>query len=182
MGAAIAVSCAAKDPLVTACVLDSAFSSLPVLAQELTIKKKGALAIPQFCFQALYGLVRQEVRTHAGFDIEDLLPIRAAPDAKPPALFLVAKDDAYIPPHHTYDLHKAWGGKEKLLVTTEGGHNSTRTKALLDYVGQFLEKWLAPPGTEKSVEVAKTVAKERKLARIPTPMRWRRQKTNPGIK
>merc|ERR1719210_2086925 len=119
MGAATAVACAAKDPLVGACVLDSAFSSFPVLAQELTTMREGALGIPQICFQALYGLVRQEVQTRAGFDIEDLLPIKAAPEATSPALFVVSKNDAYVLPHHTYDLHKAWGGMDKFIVTTE---------------------------------------------------------------
>ena len=42
-----------------------------------------------------------------------------------PALFIAAKDDDFIPPHHTDKLYEAYSGeKQKILI--EGDHNSAR--------------------------------------------------------
>mmetsp|Transcript_113615 Transcript_113615/g.321718 ORF Transcript_113615/g.321718 Transcript_113615/m.321718 type:complete len:333 (-) Transcript_113615:112-1110(-) len=152
MGASIAVTCAAKDPSVAACVLDSGFCSIPLLAFEVATKRRGALQVPEMWFPRLYEAVRREVRSRASFDIGDILPIEAAPDATSPALFLVAKDDRSIPVHHTYDLHKAWGGKDKQLVTTEGGHGDPRDMTLMNYVCDFLQQRLSAAAVARREE------------------------------
>lgn len=53
-----------------------------------------------------------------------------------PALFIAAKDDDFILPHHTDKLHEAYSGeKQKLLV--EGDHNSRRDQDVNDKISTF---------------------------------------------
>ena len=54
-----------------------------------------------------------------------------------PALFIAAKEDDFILPHHTDKLYEAYSGdKEKVLV--EGDHNSRRDSGTMDKVSSFL--------------------------------------------
>merc|ERR1740138_913399 len=115
MGGATAVLRAAKDRTLAGCVIDSAFSDLPTVARE--VAKTLSPRVPDFLLSMALQSVRGEIQARANFDIEELLPIRHAPVASSPALFVVAKEDGFIPPHHTYDLHRAWGGSDKKLVT-----------------------------------------------------------------
>merc|ERR1712136_318890 len=51
--------------------------------------------------------VRGEIQKRAGFDIEELRPIQRAPLARAPVLFVVARDDDFVRPHHTEKLYEA---------------------------------------------------------------------------
>jgi fermentation-respiration switch protein FrsA (DUF1100 family) len=58
-------------------------------------------------------------------------------DAFIPALFIAAKDDDFILPHHTDKLYNVYAGdKEKILV--DGDHNSSRDSGTMDKVSSFL--------------------------------------------
>ncbi|CAJ1453529.1 unnamed protein product [Effrenium voratum] len=138
MGAATSILRAAEDWSISAVVLDSPFSSLPLVAQELV---NSQISIPEFMMNLALGRVRQEILDRANFDIQDLQPIRSASRARAPALFATAKDDDFILPHHTFDLHSAWGCERK-LVTFEGGHNGLRPKWFLEEGADFLAKRL----------------------------------------
>lgn len=144
MGAATSVLRAAEDWNLSAVVMDSPFSSLPVVAQELV---NSQIAVPDFILQMALESVRKEIKARAKFDIEDLQPIRRAPRARSPALFATAKDDDFVLPHHTYDLHNAWGANMKKLVTFEGGHNGSRPRWFLEEATDFLESHLKVPTT-----------------------------------
>eukprot|EP00930_Biecheleria_cincta_P034252 TRINITY_DN23683_c0_g1_i1.p1 TRINITY_DN23683_c0_g1~~TRINITY_DN23683_c0_g1_i1.p1 ORF type:complete len:596 (+),score=111.70 TRINITY_DN23683_c0_g1_i1:88-1875(+) len=144
MGAATSVLRAAEDWNLSAVVMDSPFSSLPVVAQELV---NSQIAVPDFILKMALESVRKEIKARAKFDIEDLQPINRAPRARSPALFAVAKDDDFVLPHHTYDLHNAWGANIKKLVTFEGGHNGSRPRWFLDEGVDFLESHLKAPTT-----------------------------------
>lgn len=53
-----------------------------------------------------------------------------------PALFIAAKDDDFILPHHTDKLYDKYSGeKQKLLV--EGDHNSRRAQEVNDKISSF---------------------------------------------
>lgn len=136
MGASAAVLRAAADDELAACVLDSPFSSFPAVAKELVQNLR--LKIPDFLIDFTLRKLRGEIRSRAKFDIEDLKPIQHAPLAKSPVLFVVAKDDDFVLPHHTYRLHGAWGGDDKTLVTVGGAHNSLRPPKFLAYAADFL--------------------------------------------
>ncbi|CAE7763223.1 yqkD, partial [Symbiodinium necroappetens] len=135
MGAVTAILRAAEDSGISALVLDSPFSNLPMVAQELVQSQVG---LPDFLVSLALSRVRTEIQERAHFDIQELLPIRSAPRARSPALFAVADDDDFVLPHHTHDLHAVWGTEAK-LVTFQGGHNGPRPKWYLEQAADFLE-------------------------------------------
>eukprot|EP00927_Polykrikos_kofoidii_P073782 TRINITY_DN69805_c0_g1_i1.p1 TRINITY_DN69805_c0_g1~~TRINITY_DN69805_c0_g1_i1.p1 ORF type:complete len:479 (-),score=55.32 TRINITY_DN69805_c0_g1_i1:66-1502(-) len=141
MGAVTSALRAAEDPNLAACVLDSPFSSLPQVAQELV--NRGSIPVPRFLVGLALQVVRREVQSRADFDIEELVPVRKVPHAVSPALFATAVDDDFILPHHTEDLHKAWGGEERVFMTFDGGHGGQRPSWFYETAATFLEKQLA---------------------------------------
>lgn len=153
MGAATSVLSSAADWTLGALVIDSAFSSLPRVAKELV--NNNAIIVPDFIVTMALNMVRKEIIERAGFDIEGLLPIRSAPNARSPVLFAVASDDDFVMPQHTYDLHRVWGGNEKKLVTFTGGHNGTRPTEFLTEAAEFLKDRLTQVGisAEPAIEV-----------------------------
>merc|ERR1712232_99773 len=110
MGAATSILRASEDWGIAALVLDSPFSSLRLVAEELV--NSGMVTVPEFLLNAALQMVRSEIQERAHFDIEELLPVKKAPHARSPALFAVASDDDFVLPHHTKKLHDAWGGEE----------------------------------------------------------------------
>mmetsp|Transcript_21313 Transcript_21313/g.38963 ORF Transcript_21313/g.38963 Transcript_21313/m.38963 type:complete len:525 (+) Transcript_21313:112-1686(+) len=139
MGAATSILRAAGDPTLGACVLDSPFSSLRLVAEELV--NSGIVSVPDFLLNMALQNVREEIQKRANFDIEELVPLRKAPLARSPAIFAVAKDDDFVLPHHTERLYQAWGSapQDKKLVTFAGGHNGPRPQWFLDEAATFLE-------------------------------------------
>mmetsp|Transcript_22959 Transcript_22959/g.53713 ORF Transcript_22959/g.53713 Transcript_22959/m.53713 type:complete len:492 (-) Transcript_22959:61-1536(-) len=141
MGAATAILCVAEDPDIKAVVLDSAFGALRTVAEELV--SRGRITVPQFILNMAMELIRNEVRTRADFDPDDLVPMKAAARAECPALFAVAYDDSFVLPHHTQDLHNAWSGERSLRVF-DGGHNGVRPTWFLQEAADFLVDRLYP--------------------------------------
>lgn len=134
MGAATAILRAAKDRCLAACVLDSPFCDLRSIAKDLVTK---ALPVPQWVLDACVDAVRAEVLARAGFDPDEVSPLRSAPRARCPALLAVASDDSFVQPHHARDLHDAWGG-HRALRSFEGGHNGDRPDWFLEEAARFL--------------------------------------------
>jgi len=136
-GAVASIMRAAEDPSVSACVLDSPFSSFRLVAEEMA--GKGLIGLPGFVTDMVLKNMREEIQQRANFDIEDLVPIERAPKAtSTPALFAVAEDDGFVHPHHTERLYRAWGCSEKKLATFTGGHNGPRPLWFLEQAAAFL--------------------------------------------
>jgi len=149
MGAATALMYAANDPAISGIVLDSAFSSLKKIAEELV--EKTPLKIPKMMLSLGLKVIRRSIKNKASFDISELEPIKHAPKAKVPALFCHAKDDNFILPHHSKQLHDAYGGK-KNLVMVEGDHNSQRPDFFYDSVVIFFHNNLLDEKEKQAIE------------------------------
>lgn len=139
MGAVTSILRAAEDCGLAACVLDSPFGDLKTVAEELV--NRGRLKVPRFLVEMGLEVIRTEVQTRAEFDVNELVPIKSAPRAVCPALFGCASDDSFVLPHHTQDLHNAWGG-ERLLRVYDGGHNGVRPAWFLEEASDFLTERL----------------------------------------
>lgn len=135
MGAAAAVLRASDDGNLAACVLDSPFSDLKVVIEEYVNRRY--LSLPTWMMSAGLELLRSEVESRAEFNPLELSPVRRAGKATCPALFGVAADDSFILPHHTQDLHNAWGGERELRHFT-GGHGGKRPRWFLEEASDFL--------------------------------------------
>lgn len=140
MGAVTAILRASEDPSIAACVLDSPFSSLRKVAEELVASKR--INLPSFLTGFALQFVRSEVQSRAGFDIDSLCPIEVVPRASVPVLFVTASDDTFVLPHHTEELCSAWGSSERTIMQVGGSHNSTRPHWFLDSAAAFLQNRL----------------------------------------
>ena len=72
-------------------------------------------------------------------NVDDLNPVKAAPNCKIPALFIHGRDDNFIKMTHTEENYEAYGG-DKNVVYCYGGHNSERSKDVLEEMLAFFKK------------------------------------------
>lgn len=120
MGAVTALLHADRDPSIAGIVLDSPFSDLTKLVDELVYYYT---KLPSFLVSPVLKLVSNSVKSKAEFDIRDLSPINHVKNSFIPALFATASGDDFIQPHHSKLLHEAYEG-DKNLITFEGDHNT----------------------------------------------------------
>ena len=133
MGAVTALLHAHRDHSIAGLVLDSPFSSLYRLAEELV---KTYATLPNFVLSTALGMLRKSIKQRANFDIKDLAPIAHVADAFMPALFGIAKYDTFVQASHSEALFAQYGG-EKHLIRFDGDHNSQRPASFLDSAGTF---------------------------------------------
>ena len=122
MGAVTALLHADRDPSIAGIVLDSPFSDLPALVNELVYKYA---KLPSFLVSPVLKLVANSIESRAKFDIYKLSPIKHVQDSFIPALFATSNGDDFILPHHSEKLHAAYKG-DKNMIRFEGDHNSPR--------------------------------------------------------
>lgn len=145
MGAATALLHAERDPSIAGMILDSSFSDLSLLADELVdqARKQGVFA-PSFAVYLLSKFIRSSVQKTAGFDIKTLSPIEHADRCFVPALFIAAEHDQFITPKHSQSICEKYGG-DKNFILVEGDHNSIRPRYMYDSVAIFLQQTLQLP-------------------------------------
>jgi acetyl esterase/lipase len=106
MGAVTALLHGERDPSIASMVLDSAFSSLVVLAEEMVeLGRKQGLFAPGFLVRMALQFVRSSVQKSAGFDIKALVPIDSADKCYIPTLFVAAEDDTFVNKSHRYERY-----------------------------------------------------------------------------
>jgi len=126
MGASTALLHAHREPYVRALVLDSPFTSLPQLMQELATTRSSVVQFPGAMSGMLMMLARS-VKERADFDIHDVDPLGCVEkeQSRIPALFATGEYDDFIAPEHCQRLHDAYLG-EKIHLTFEGDHHTAR--------------------------------------------------------
>lgn len=136
MGAVAALLFAQSEPgAVSAMVVDSPFSSLPLLATELV--EDGKLGVPKIAVKLVMRLIRRDIKKRAKFDMFKLKPIARMNRCAVPAFFVVGLQDELVAPHHVEALHRAHNGPNQLFQFP-GGHNSPRPFNLFIQALQFL--------------------------------------------
>jgi pimeloyl-ACP methyl ester carboxylesterase len=93
MGAATALLHANRDPSIAGMVLDSPFSDLRQLVQELA---RTHTKVPSFLVSTAMKLIRGSVKDRANFDIYNLTPIQNLGECFIPALFAHGEQDTFI--------------------------------------------------------------------------------------
>ena len=135
MGAATALLHGDRDPSIAGMVLDSPFTSLRSVAEELVEVFIG-VNLPKWLVSMALNLIRSSIKSRAKFDINDLSPISHVGKTFIPALFVAAESDTFIKPDHAKKLFTAYAG-DKNLVIVDGDHNSARPRFFLDSVAIF---------------------------------------------
>ena len=133
MGAVTALLHGDRDPSIAGMILDSPFTSLSLLAEELA---RNYAKVPKLLVSTAMKLIRKSIKSKAHFDIKDLNPIEHVGQCFIPALFTAGKEDTFIVPAHAQALHEKYAG-DKNLVLVDGDHNSPRPSYFLDSVGIF---------------------------------------------
>jgi alpha/beta superfamily hydrolase len=133
MGAVTALLYGVTDPTIAGIVLDSPFSSLKLLVEELV---KDKVSLPGFIVSGAIKMVKSSVKKRANFDLNDIEPINYAKNCFIPALFCSAKNDDFVKPHHSKKLFEEYQG-EKNITSVDGDHNSVRPKYFKDSAAIF---------------------------------------------
>ncbi len=83
-------------------------------------------------------MIRSSILRLAHFNIKDIQPIEHASRSFSPALFIAGKDDNFIPPDHSRQIHDVYAG-DKNFVLVGGDHNAPRPTFLYHTVYIFLQ-------------------------------------------
>ena len=148
MGAATALMYATKDLSIAGLVLDSPFSSLKNLINELA---KDRVALPDFVVKQALKWIKETIKEKADFNLDDVEPIEYANKCFIPAYFCHSKGDTFVNIHHCKDLYNLYAG-DKNIVYVKGNHNSERSIHFKESVGQFFYKALRCEEMEQKSE------------------------------
>ena len=93
MGAVTALLHGDRDPTIAGMVLDSPFSNLRTLIDELA---STVASVPKFLLGAAIWSVKKSIKSRAHFDIGDLTPITHVKECFIPAVFATGEQDDFI--------------------------------------------------------------------------------------
>lgn len=145
MGASTALMHGDRDPSIACMILDSPFSDLTTLAEEMCEKgKEQGIHVPGFVVSVAMRLIRGSVKKQAGVDIKEISPIQHADKCFIPALFVAGEHDDFIHKRHSEQIHACYAG-DKNMIVVEGDHNSPRPKFMFDSACIFLQTCLQIP-------------------------------------
>lgn len=123
MGAATAIMYGSRDPTISCMVLDSPFTDLTSLAEEMVERaKEHGLNIPNFVVSVALRMIKRSVKSQAGFSIRHISPISHVNRCFIPAMFVAGEHDDFIDKKHSKCLHAKYAG-DKNLVIVDGDHN-----------------------------------------------------------
>ncbi|EJK64219.1 hypothetical protein THAOC_15066 [Thalassiosira oceanica] len=145
MGAVTALLHGDRDPSIAAMVLDSPFSDLRLLCEQMVDKARDqGITVPGFVSSVAIRMIRGSVLRQAEFDIKNVSPISHVPHCFIPALFVAAEDDDFITSSHSLSLHDAYAGDANMILV-DGDHNTQRPRFMFDSVSIFLAACLQIP-------------------------------------
>lgn len=138
MGAATALMFGDRDPSIACMILDSSFSDLTQLCEEMVEKgREQGIVVPNVIVSVAIRMLTGSVKKQAGFNIKSISPIAHADKCFIPALFVAGEHDDFIKKHHSEQLYEKYAG-DKNLIIVEGDHNSPRPKFMFDSASIFL--------------------------------------------
>ena len=131
MGAATAIMYGSRDATVSCMILDSAFTDLTRLAEEMVDKvKEQGINVPSFVVSMTLRMIKSSIKSQAGFSIRHISPISHVDRCLIPAMFVAGEHDGFISKRHSERLHARYAG-DKNIVIVDGDHNSPRPRYLL---------------------------------------------------
>jgi pimeloyl-ACP methyl ester carboxylesterase len=147
MGAATALMHGDRDPSIACMILDSSFSDLTKLAEEMVERgREQGIIVPNIVVSVALRMIANSVRKQANFNIKHISPIAHADKCFIPALFVAGEHDDFINKSHSERIYKKYAG-DKNLIIVEGDHNSPRPKFMFDSASIFLQTCLQIPNT-----------------------------------
>ena len=121
MGAVSSILFASRSDKVKALVLDSPFSSFPLLMKDYMNRYKvlpscdvirynivPSQVIAKFAGKLIERKMREKIKEIANFDINELTPINHVSKIKCPVVFLHGKNDSLVSIKHSKDLYEVY--------------------------------------------------------------------------
>jgi pimeloyl-ACP methyl ester carboxylesterase len=179
MGAATALMHGHRDNCIAAMVLDSSFASLEKLVYALYESAGDQLKyVPRFTVALALRIVRSTIMKRCGFDILKLRPVDNVQNCFIPAIFICGKQDRFIHPSHSQDIHANYAG-EKNLIEIEGDHNSNRPRYCMDAISIFMYQRLCV-AVGLTTEELSSRRREKGMLTIPSGVNTGRPSNIPG--
>lgn len=144
MGAACCILYASCDPEITFLILDSPFTSLKEVSEQLISSYK---IVPKSLFRYVFSSLRESIIENAHFDILEVSPVKYIGKCLMPAIFLHATKDRLVNVAQSRELYEKYYG-DKYLLELGGGHNSTRPSLVLDRVVEIIKGILESPHSQ----------------------------------
>lgn len=142
MGAVTAILYAKQNSYrVNSMVLDSPFSSLKKLVQDLAYEH---FNLPSFISGIGVSILSSSVESRLGVDLFEVLdPFTLVGDCRTPVLFLVGSEDVMVKPKRVNQLCQRYGASSKpvpskFVLECSGGHISTREESTVTDAFQLL--------------------------------------------
>jgi pimeloyl-ACP methyl ester carboxylesterase len=145
MGAATALMYASRDPTVSCMILDSPFTDLQRLIEEMVDRgRRQGVNIPNWVLQVVMRLIKNSVRSTAGFSLRQISPISHADKCFVPAMFVAGEHDDFIHKSHSIRIHRVYAGDKNISIV-DGDHNSPRPRFLQQSACLFLQSVMRLP-------------------------------------
>jgi len=138
MGAVTSLMYAAEDHSIAGLVLDSPYSNLYKLCQELWKRRS---KIPLFVCKLVLKLMRKSILKKAGFDLTKLDTLAFAQKCFSPCKFFYPDKDDFVDPKHSKKLFGVYSG-EKSINEFKGNHNTERPDFFYDSAAIFFHNVL----------------------------------------
>jgi hypothetical protein len=113
--------------------------------------KEQGVNVPNFVVSVALRMIKNSVKSQAGFSIRHISPISHVNRCFIPAMFVAGEHDDFINKRHSELLHQKYAG-DKNLVLVDGDHNSPRPRFLMQSSCLFLQSCMQlPPSSELAV-------------------------------
>ncbi|KAL7516168.1 hypothetical protein ACHAWX_001212, partial [Stephanocyclus meneghinianus] len=151
MGAATALMYASRDPTISCMILDSPFTDLQRLSEEIVEKgRRQGVAVPNIVLQMVMRMLKNSVKSQAGFNLRHISPISHADKCFVPAMFVAGEHDDFIHKGHSILIYRRYAG-DKNIVIVDGDHNSPRPRFLQQSACLFLQSCMGLPASGELV-------------------------------
>ena len=136
MGAVTSIMYAKRHSLyLSAMILDSPFSDISVMVKDVAYEH---LKIPGLIVSMALRLMSSTVKDKVHFDILKLKPAEFAKTCTVPCVFIIGKEDKLVLPKRVQEIFDAYVGKQKVIITSEGGHSDEREPHILNQCFKLL--------------------------------------------
>lgn len=136
MGAVTSIMYAKRHSLyLSAMILDSPFSDISVMVKDVAYE---LLKLPGLIVSVALKLMSSTIKDRVNFDILKLKPIEFAKTCTVPCVFIIGEEDKLVMPKRVQEIFDAYGGKQKVIITSQGDHSSEREPHILNQCFKLL--------------------------------------------
>lgn len=134
MGAVTALNYASIDKELTVLIIDSPFSDLNLIAEELTRSKTN---FPKIFIPTLLAILKKSIKKKVPIKFNELNLTKKVANIRIPCFFLYSFHDEIVNPAHTEKLFHLYGSPDKKMVSVRGLHNDPRPVNIMKEAGKF---------------------------------------------